>query len=101
MPRKSQAHKPFAVKIFGHLFQNGDSAGVVFDKVIVCGKDSGDFSLNRERREAYLKFWKFNERDPIYGRTRNQIIADLFVPELAKKIVVEIFKKCLGIIRTN
>jgi len=58
MPREAQVHKPLAVKLFGHFFQNGDAAGIVFDQVVVGGKDGGYFALDGERGD-----FKFNRSD--------------------------------------
>ena len=45
-----EVHEPLAVDVAGHLLQYADAAVVVFDEVVVCGEDGGDFALRGEGR---------------------------------------------------
>lgn len=45
MAEEAEVDEPFAVEGLGHLFQDGDAAGVVFYEVIVGGEYGRDFLL--------------------------------------------------------
>jgi len=55
MAGEAQADEPLAVEFLGHLFQNGNTAVVVFNEVVVGGKDRCDLVLNRLDRKLGLK----------------------------------------------
>ena len=45
MSGKSEIDEPFSVEGLCHVLKDFDAAGVVFDEVVVGGKDGSDFEL--------------------------------------------------------
>ncbi|MCY1442187.1 hypothetical protein D9M71_585390 [compost metagenome] len=57
MPRKAEAHKPFAVKFFGHFFQQFNTTSIARDKIVVGGKCGRNFSLRGFVRDIQYRLF--------------------------------------------
>ena len=50
MAGESEMNEPLRVNPLGHLLEDLDAPGVVFDEVVVGGEDGGDAVLDLKRR---------------------------------------------------
>ena len=53
MSGESEVDEPFSIEGLCHVLKDFDTAGVVFDEIVVGREDGGDFVLGWERRDNY------------------------------------------------
>ena len=68
---ETEADEPFSVKLPRCLLQQRYPPPIVLHQVIVCGKESNDFVLHRERWDSNLQGLQITSTDTLYIRARS------------------------------